>query len=180
MLNYSWAHSGVWNIVKRILPTSALGRIFFPSQKDIVHYFGEAALPQEYGGQLPCLARLSSLEEGTCLPPESPAEEITQETFMAELPAPSLPSWISPTSMLNPFFGYPATTSPSGRNVPALHHGRRRKRDLLRTLVFLWWNRWHSQIIFALCVSIAFLLVKSRRRLPVLRWFTWLRSSIHS
>ncbi|KAH9485075.1 hypothetical protein JR316_0001981 [Psilocybe cubensis] len=46
MLNYSWAHAGLWNVFKRLLPESALSRVFFPSKNELVEYFSESALPQ--------------------------------------------------------------------------------------------------------------------------------------
>jgi hypothetical protein len=75
---------------------------------------------------------------------------------------------ILPMSALNPFFGYPVTAAPPtvstgtssgpggpgappplGRQptgVPALRHGRRRKRDLARALAVLWWRRWGARV----------------------------------
>ncbi|KAF6763121.1 hypothetical protein DFP72DRAFT_524255 [Ephemerocybe angulata] len=182
MLNYSWTHSGLWNVVKRILPSAALGRVFFPTQQETLQYFTALALPREYGGDLPDLAQLNAPEEGEGYPshPSPQAGAGSQEVSLEDLPSTPLAAFISPTSLLNPFFGYPATSSPSGRNVPGLHHGRRRKRDLLRTLAFLWWNRWHSHIMFALCVSIAILLVKTRRRFPLFQWIARLKLPIRS
>jgi len=40
-------------------------------------------------------------------------------------------------STFNPYFGYPVVSSP-GSSVPHLKNGRRRKRDLARTLFRLW------------------------------------------
>ena len=40
-------------------------------------------------------------------------------------------------SHLNPHFGYPAV-SRAGSSIPYLKNGRRRKRDLARTLALLW------------------------------------------
>lgn len=41
----------------------------------------------------------------------------------------------------SPYFGYPVLNG-----TPTLRHGRRRKRDLLRTLAGLFWSRWHKPI----------------------------------
>lgn len=60
----------------------------------------------------------------------------------------SVPAAHSP---FNPFFGYPV--SPTSLNP---RHGRRRKRDLLRTLAYLWWARWKgtvTRIVILLAVS---------------------------
>ena len=40
-------------------------------------------------------------------------------------------------STLNPYYGYPVLSQP-GSSVPYLKNGRRRKRDLVRTLTLLW------------------------------------------
>ncbi|KAJ8461843.1 hypothetical protein ONZ51_g11278 [Trametes cubensis] len=69
ILNYSWAHSGLWNIVKygqehappsdpRVLPQPALARVFFPSRQELLQCMPSAGLPQEYGGALPSLPAL--------------------------------------------------------------------------------------------------------------------------
>ncbi|KAI0318889.1 CRAL-TRIO domain-containing protein [Amylostereum chailletii] len=55
MLNYSWTHSGVWNVLKRILPDSALSKVFFPSREDLHRVILPSSLPKDYGGLLPAL-----------------------------------------------------------------------------------------------------------------------------
>jgi hypothetical protein len=54
-------------------------------------------------------------------------------------------------------------------SVPALRHGRRRKRDLVRTLLILWWERWGvffqraGGVAVVLCLALA--VTKLRRRM---------------
>jgi hypothetical protein len=89
------------------------------------------------------------LHQGT----ESPSAELCS--------APAVPrrAVLSSTSLLNPFFGYPAVDDSA--SPPSLRHGRRRKRDLLMTLVRLWCARWGYPIQMILIV---FLLVLALRR----------------
>lgn len=112
--------------------------------------------PTDYEGHIKRLEELttpsltSSLHR---LPPSPPA---TPPAFARRASAPSAPSDprhrppISRFSLTNPFFGYPIdaprAASPSPNNVPALRHGRRRKRDLVRALAVLFWQRWKSRI----------------------------------
>ncbi|CAG8503755.1 7443_t:CDS:2 [Funneliformis mosseae] len=51
ILNYGWMYSGIWQIVKRILPEESLNRIFFPSEKEIWNYFDEENVLIEQGGK---------------------------------------------------------------------------------------------------------------------------------
>lgn len=38
-LNYGWASSGMWQLVKRVLPQTALDRILFPTQDELREFF---------------------------------------------------------------------------------------------------------------------------------------------
>jgi retinaldehyde-binding protein 1 len=58
--------------------------------------------------------------------------------------------------MLNPFYGYPAAST---RGYPHLHHGRRRKRDLARTLIWLFWLRWRPHITVGIVLAALALVV---------------------
>ncbi|CAI2172862.1 19758_t:CDS:2 [Funneliformis geosporum] len=51
VLNYGWMYSGIWQIVKRILPEESLNRIFFPSEKELWSYFDEENVLIEQGGK---------------------------------------------------------------------------------------------------------------------------------
>lgn len=94
----------------------------------------------------------------------------------------------------NPFFGYPiipdalhsipsrirasfsdslsslpsylsgSTQQPTG-SVPALRHGRRRKRDLARTLLIMYWQRWmdRAMVFGVLVLVLNLLLVRALR-----------------
>ncbi|KAL1945915.1 hypothetical protein VTO73DRAFT_1917 [Trametes versicolor] len=172
ILNYSWAHSGVWNICKRVLPKSALLRVFFPSQEELLQVISPSALPQEYGGSLAPLSQLEDPLEKLTAPPPVLFPASPTKSVRLELPPSSsiarVPS-ISPTSHLNPYFGYPV----SGRDAattPRLRHGRQRKRDLLRTLAGLWWGRWRGRVYLLLCIVLAVVMVTPRRHPRILRW----------
>ncbi|KAI0039772.1 CRAL/TRIO domain-containing protein, partial [Auriscalpium vulgare] len=69
MINFSWTHSGVWNILKHVLPASALTKVFFPSPQTLHHIIPPAGLPQDYGGTLP---PIEALENPLRLSPASP------------------------------------------------------------------------------------------------------------
>ncbi|KAI0823411.1 CRAL-TRIO domain-containing protein [Trametes gibbosa] len=181
ILNYSWAHSGVWKIVKRVLPKSALSRVFFPSREELVQVISPSALPQDYGGSLAPLSQLEDPLENLTARPAKPRPSSPSQPSSSRLPPPDeakasricrVPS-ISPTSHLNPYFGYPV----SGRDAatPRLRHGRQRKRDLLRTLATLWWDKWKGRVYVLLCIGMAIVMVTSRRRPLILRWKQALR-----
>ncbi|KAF4597952.1 CRAL-TRIO domain-containing protein [Pleurotus pulmonarius] len=147
MVNYSWAHSGIWTVVKRLLPSAALSRVFFPTRKELLDFFTPACLPADYGGSLPCLTRLEDPLQAHQIGVSTQLLPSGQPLEPPELPSspPLAPTttFISRTSILNPFFGYPVDTS---RGSTQLRHGRRRKRDLIRTLAFLLWVRWRSYL----------------------------------
>ncbi|KAJ3809028.1 CRAL-TRIO domain-containing protein [Lentinula aff. lateritia] len=141
IVNSGWAHSGMWNIAKRVLPASAVSRVFFSSPKELVAFFTPASLPKDYGGSIPLLYSLASrpATPGSASSSPEPTKlhsDIGASTSLS-------PGHISPTSLLNPFFGYPASMA---RGSPLLQHGRRRKRDLLHTLAVLFWLRWRRLI----------------------------------
>lgn len=68
-----------------------------------------------------------------------------------------VPVGVTPKSRshLNPFFGYPV-----GADLHTLRHGRRRKRDLARTLIVLWWER--NRTTIQACISIVSVLLVVR------------------
>ncbi|KAI0358623.1 CRAL/TRIO domain-containing protein [Trametes cingulata] len=172
ILNYSWAHSGVWSIVKRVLPKSALSRVFFPSQEELLEFLSPSALPQDYGGCLPPLSELEDPLERFTVPllgssPPYPSNSVRLEVPPTSQPISRVPS-ISPTSHLNPYFGYPVSRRDA--ITPRLRHGRQRKRDLLRTLASLWWSKWKHRVYALLCIVLAFVMITSRRSPRVLRW----------
>ncbi|KAI0935352.1 hypothetical protein AcV7_003816 [Taiwanofungus camphoratus] len=167
ILHYTWAHSGVWSLAKRVLPTSALSKIFFPSQSQLLEYFSPSLLPSDLGGSfLP----LSQLDDPLCahvLQPIDGLEFSRGSLRSTPLTSSSITASLSPTSSLNPFFGYPVSFHTS---TPVLCHGRRRKRDLLYTLARLLWVRWKKHAITLLCLCLCLAMLKLRRYLRFHRW----------
>jgi len=158
MLNHSWVHSGMWSVVKRVLPASALSRVFFPSDQELIQLFTPSSLPENYGGALPALKLLDDpLRTQETLLESMPAEY--RQIEAADPPASHPPAFtsLSPTSLINPFFGYPATSSYGSLSLP---HGRRRKRDLARTLALLFWMRWRKPLIAGLLLAICAIALK--------------------
>jgi len=158
VLNYTWAHFGIWNLARRILPSSALSRVFFPCHEELLAYFSAGCLPKEFGGLLPPLSELEDplcayLSDSSSEPkePEASTSAVGLEQHTRPT-SPSSGSSMSPTSPGNPFYGYPVASSTS---VPTLVHGRRRKRDLFRTLMRLLWARWSRYIMTLLVLFLA-------------------------
>ena len=47
VLNYSWAHAGLWGVAKRLIPEAGSGgRVWFPTIEELVDWFGEVNLPE--------------------------------------------------------------------------------------------------------------------------------------
>jgi hypothetical protein len=155
---------------RRVLPAAALSRIFFPSKKELEEYFTPSCLPNgafglafypfkclckhtaEYGGNLP---RLQDL--GDPLRLDHPLEKRFSHSPSTSVPSKPCPQWptrISPTSLRNPFFGYP-TFSSSSQATPSFQPGRRRLRDLFCTLAKLWWGRWRTHVSVLLWLVLA-------------------------
>jgi retinaldehyde-binding protein 1 len=124
----------------------------------------------DYGGTL---ASLTELHDPLWNYPPSPQLGASSQPSSSAPPiipfaeAPSITAILAPTSLLNPFFGYPVSSSGGS---PSLHHGRRRKRDLVRTLLILAWRRWRRHIMACIWILVFILTVKGRRT-----WF--IRSS---
>lgn len=180
VINFSWTHASLWNLVKRILPEPALSKVLFPTMKGLHDVVPTSSLPQEYGGQLPKLKDVTNI---VTIPDESSSPSLDGRTVShtdAHRPSPP-PNFaaaprISPRSRYNPFFGYPISphAPASGSSIPHLHHGRRRKRDLARTLTILWWKRWKTPLVFGLCLFLALCCVGARSQ----RWH-WARFLTH-
>nr|GAT54992.1 predicted protein [Mycena chlorophos] len=124
-------------------------------------------------------------------PPSPSQQQKEQKAQPAPCPPPALHRAASsillhPRSLLNPFFGYPvavplpipssasASASLSSGERPQLRHphGRRRKRDLARTLLALAWERWRGYIlgvgwagVGVWVLVVLLVLVRRRRRL---------------
>ncbi|KAI0256355.1 CRAL-TRIO domain-containing protein [Lactifluus subvellereus] len=178
IINFSWTQSGIWSVIKLALPESVHNRIFFPSRETLHDCIRPTSLPQEYGGHLPFISEipnplnvhhdiptpslsssLSSLKEedsGALL--TSDPEEDTSATRTSRRKTASL-AHISPRSRFNPFYGYPIGPSPyslAPAALPYLRYGRRRKRDLLRTLAALWWEKWRSRVSWTFSLLLVF------------------------
>ncbi|KAJ7162076.1 CRAL-TRIO domain-containing protein [Mycena filopes] len=166
MINYSWAHAGIWSIAKRVLPAPAISRVFFPTQQELTNYFSPSMLPKDYGGTLASLTELQHDPLWNDPPSTSPPQPPSAPSIVPVAQAPSITA-IAATSLLNPFFGYPVSSSGGS---PSLHHGRRRKRDLARTLLILAWRRWRRRIMTCVWILVFILTVRGKRA-----WF--IRSS---
>lgn len=120
----------------------------------------------DYGGSLPPLTCLSDplrLSESPSPRPQDPSQPYDLLPAY-QPPAPTMSTSLPSTSPLNPFFGYPAS---SRHGFTSLQHGRRRKRDLARTLALLFWIRWRKHLIVGLLLAVCAFAVKlvMRRRL---------------
>ncbi|KAH9812480.1 hypothetical protein DFH28DRAFT_1096918 [Melampsora americana] len=143
VLNYGWMYSGMWQVAKRVLPQSALDRIMFPSEKELLKFFNPSNLSTQHGGSFeyqyhhlnnpiinsygkaPSVANtISALP--TTLPTEDPAELNDQSLKMihhiSEL-SPSLSRISSLESLRDLFFSAPTTPwQTSYPSTPARGH----------------------------------------------------------
>jgi len=158
MFNFSWVHSGLWNVIKRLLPASALSRVFFPSSKDLIGFMSASNLPSDYGGSLPDLSSLDDPLQIVEFHQREQSWRLSAPLEKAQIPRSPIFTSLSPTSLLNPFFGYPASSSSEG--TLTLPHGRRRKRDLARTLALLFWLKWGKTMAAAFCVILGGVLIR--------------------
>jgi hypothetical protein len=44
VLNYGWMYAGMWQLAKRVLPNTALERILFPTNADLLQFFDKDSL----------------------------------------------------------------------------------------------------------------------------------------
>ncbi|CAL1706220.1 unnamed protein product [Somion occarium] len=180
VINFGWTHSGLWNLSRRTLPRAALSRVFFPTEQELLEYFSASSLPQDYGGELPTLidlpdplhlhiSRSAANHKDTVINPETPVcpTEVKESTSTQEA--------ISPFSLLNPYFGYPAMISDAA--APTLYYGRRRKRDLFRTLLRLFWMRWRRHLTASFFCLLVFLTIAVLRKVTWMRRWRWPISS---
>ena len=160
-----------------------------------MEYFGADALPEghpgfffqrwvwilmyclDFGGSLPASGTLqdpffeqllsvhrsshpSSSSEESLPQLQTPESGLPNSRPRARLPLRLDTSVPTARSPFNPFFGYPV--SPTSLNP---RHGRRRKRDLLKTLAYLWWVRWRRTATWIVVLVVTFLLSRWRLRL---------------
>jgi hypothetical protein len=132
--------------------------------------FASIYLLSDYGGHLPRLPELPNLLDTTAhvIPTRissfSPSRTCPNDEYNSaspiHLPEESSADYarrrkitsfaqVSPRSRFNPFYGYPIDPSPHSSAPFTSHYlryGRRRKRDLIRTLVALWWEKWRLRV----------------------------------
>ena len=130
----------------------------------------------DLGGDLPPLSTVENPLRRYCntVPPTPPELQIRSAASIPDHDHTPVSSMrrrkdLSATSLLNPYYGYPVAYNTS--TVPTLRHGRRRKRDLARTLLRLWWSRWRHSVkvvMFILVLLLAFMF--SRRPIWQRRW----------
>ncbi|KIY50158.1 hypothetical protein FISHEDRAFT_71774 [Fistulina hepatica ATCC 64428] len=185
VVNYTWTQGGIWHVIKQMLPDRALRRIFFLRERDLLDRFPPASIPRAYGGSLPDGASLPLFELfwPSSAPNSASSDRHARSANSDPVPACEPPLSrisLSSTSLDNPFFGYPTTWQ---RGTAFLRHGRRRKRDLVRTLLVLLWRRWHLRIYSVLWI-IAILVILANvhvhrlapRRVALSLWF-WFRNA---
>lgn len=85
---------------------------------------------------------------------------------------------MAPHSLQNPYYGYPVTISNAAASAtPKVYQVRRRKRDLVRTLMRLFWMRWRKHLTVSLLCLALFLTVTVLRRIAWVRRWRWPISS---
>ncbi|KAI0302703.1 CRAL-TRIO domain-containing protein [Russula brevipes] len=183
VINFSWTQSGIWSVIRLALPEAVHNRIFFPSREALHECISPSFLPQEYGGHLPLLPEIPNLLDTTqhATPTPSLSSSLSScrdedsGVSLAHLPQESSANLgsrrkiassfahISPRSQFNPFYGYPIGPSPyslAPAALPYLRYGRRRKRDLIRTLAALWWEKWRSRVSWTFSFLFVFFCVR--------------------
>ncbi|KAH8116626.1 hypothetical protein DFH11DRAFT_1581912 [Phellopilus nigrolimitatus] len=201
IINYNWAHVGLWGILKHLLPASAIAKIAFPSKEELVQFVGKGGLSMVYAALEDPLDNTppDSIPTSPSLRTPSPTQPLSASTpAISSPPSPgpkSRPRHKSKNaypslrfSIDNPFFGYPIDAPPRSPNthptltraagpaassrtrVPTLRHGRRRKRDLVRALLVLYWRRWRGPALGVLLTL--FVLVGALRAPRVRPWAT--------
>ncbi|KAH9176810.1 CRAL-TRIO domain-containing protein [Lactarius sanguifluus] len=171
VINFSWTQSGIWTVIRLALPESVQYRIFFPSKETLHECVPPSSLPQDYWGLLPLLSGIPNMldvPQTTTLTPSLSASLPSLDEEEASGASPSLThasgdntagcstrrklaslAHVSPRSQYNPFYGYPIGPPPYSllpASLPYLRYGRRRKRDLIRTLATLLWEKWRSRV----------------------------------
>ncbi|KAI9455473.1 CRAL-TRIO domain-containing protein [Lactarius psammicola] len=185
VINFSWTQSGIWTVIRLALPESVQYRIFFPSKETLHECIRPSSLPQDYWGLLPLLSGIPNVldvPQTTTLTPSLSASLSSLDEEEASGASPSLThapgdntaacstrrkiaslAHVSPRSQYNPFYGYPIGPPPyslSPASLPYLRHGRRRKRDLIRTLATLWWEKWRSRVSWTVSFLFVFFYVR--------------------
>ncbi|TFK53555.1 CRAL/TRIO domain-containing protein [Heliocybe sulcata] len=165
VLNYGWAHSGVWNVAKHTLPETILTRVFFPTTEELLSFFSPSSLPEDFGGNLPAISDLPNLLDlhATPSPAPSPRPRHTarpsghgQEDRCAAKENSESKSSGSATGLAS------ESRPPDRSPLTTPEHRHRHTGDLLRTLVFLFWERHKSYISMGLCAVAVLVALRSR------------------
>ncbi|KAI0305378.1 CRAL-TRIO domain-containing protein [Multifurca ochricompacta] len=180
IINFSWTQSGIWSVIKLALPESVHHKIFFPSRDTLHDCISPSNLPHEFGGYLPPLPEIPNLLDAqqtaptpslsssfsslkgddSISPTHPPTDSNTISASRSSHRKISPHAHISPRSQFSPFYGYPIGPSQYSLTpaaLPYLRHGRRRKRDLIRTLAALWWEKWRSRVSWTFSLLFIFL-----------------------
>ena len=110
----------------------------------------------------PSFPSLDGEEASGASPSHTPALEDNKAACSTRRKIASL-AHVSPRSQCNPFYGYPIGPSPSSlspASLPYLRYGRRRKRDLIRTLATLWWEKRRSRVSWTASLLLVFFSVR--------------------
>jgi hypothetical protein len=148
------------------------GKLYSPRESHFDYY-----LLSEYGGYLPLLPETPNILDAaqhtiptTSLVCHTPLKEEDRGTLLTHHPQEGSAvrtgrtkiaslEHVSPRPHFNPFYGYPIGPSPYSQTpatLPYLRYGRRRKRDLIRTLAALWWDKWRSRVSWTIFLLFAF------------------------
>ncbi|KAG8785800.1 hypothetical protein FRC15_000685 [Serendipita sp. 397] len=157
VVNYSREFGAIWIACKQLLPASAKARIIFPTKEELLSHFGSENLPPSLGGicdvplffPLPTVTGSSSISSDliSVTTPASGEED-------RRLVQPK--STITPLYSMsnhNPYYGYPVVRQEGSsvrRQSVHLTHSRKRKRDLLRTLIWLFFLKTRERFYLAL------------------------------
>ncbi|GAA6000778.1 hypothetical protein JCM10207_004656 [Rhodosporidiobolus poonsookiae] len=112
LLNYGWAYAGMWQLAKRVLPKTALERIMFPTEDELLEFFEEDHLLVAHGGTVDYKY--------------SPANPILEKYGQALLP-PSRPSSAYPSP-------HPSRSPSSTSLSTAMYHSAPNSRPTTPTL----------------------------------------------
>ncbi|EJD51070.1 hypothetical protein AURDEDRAFT_150123 [Auricularia subglabra TFB-10046 SS5] len=129
---YGWAHAGVWAVVRRLLPQSAVTRVLFPDEAELAAFLAANTPP----------------------PPRIDTDVVASTSIKS----PHSHSPLAPRHPLNPTYGYPYTPhAPSARR-----RKRDLARTLLHLWLVRWRKRLAAWTGFALIWALLVLLRRGR------------------